>query len=241
MLPLSLTKLLALRNCYQLCERLRPILLPISIVALVCGALWGLIYAPTDFRQGDAYRIIFIHVPAAFSTEAIYMLMSAAAFIFLIWRIKLAYLVTRAAAPLGLSMAFITLMTGSLWGKPTWGVFWVWDARLTSVLLLFIIYLVIINIQKSLRPPDFAANASCVIILLGLVNIPIIKFSVNWWFTLHQPASLSVFRPPSMPPAMWMPLLFMIFAFNLYLLSLLLLRLSNEILSSEKRNLLQRL
>ena len=148
MLPLSLTKLLALRNCYRLSARLTPILLPVSIVLLIGGALWGLIYAPTDFRQGDAYRIIFIHVPAAFSAEAIYTFMSAAAFIFLIWRIKLAYLLTKAAAPLGLSMALITLVTGSLWGKPTWGVFWVWDARLTSVLLLFVIYLVIINVQK---------------------------------------------------------------------------------------------
>lgn len=236
MLPLSLTRLLALRNCYRLGTLLTPILLPISIGLLICGALWGLIYAPTDFRQGDSYRIIFIHVPAAFSAEAIYMFMSAAAFIFLIWRIKLAYLLTKAAAPLGLSMAFITLVTGSLWGKPTWGVFWVWDARLISVLLLFIIYLVIINIQKSLRPADFAAKASCVIILLGLINIPIIKFSVDWWFTLHQGASLSLFRPPSMPPSMWIPLLFMIFAFNLYLLTLLLIRLNNEILYSERRN-----
>lgn len=236
MLPLSLTRLLALRNCYRFSARLTPILLPISIVLLIGGALWGLIYAPTDFRQGDAYRIIFIHVPAAFSSEAIYILISAAAFIFLIWRIKLAYLLTKAAAPLGLSMALITLVTGSLWGRPTWGVFWVWDARLTSVLLLFVIYLVIINIQKSLRPADFAAKASCIVILLGLINIPIIKFSVDWWFTLHQSASLSLFRPPSMPPSMWLPLLFMIFAFNLYLITLLLLRLNNEILYSEGRN-----
>ena len=236
-LPLpDLTKLLALRNSYLLCIRLIPFLLPLSVFLLVTGALWGLIYAPTDFRQGDAYRIIFIHVPAAFSAEAIYMLLSAAAFIFLIWNIKLAYLITLAAAPLGLSMAFITLMTGSLWGKPTWGVFWVWDARLTSVLLLFIIYLVIINIQRALKPPDFAAKASCIVILLGLINIPIIKFSVNWWFTLHQPASLSLMRSPTMPASMWMPLVFMITAFNLFLLCLLLMRLRNEILQAEKQN-----
>lgn len=232
----SLKRLLAPPNAYGFCDAAIPFLFPAAILLLVVGAAWGLIYAPTDFRQGDVYRIMFIHVPAAFSAESIYMLLSAGAFVFLIWNIKLAYLLTRAAAPLGLGMALITLVTGSLWAKPTWGAFWVWDARLSSVLLLFIIYLVIINIQRSLRPADLAAKASSITILIGLINIPIIKFSVDWWFTLHQPASLSLLRSPSMPPAMWLPLIFMMVAFSFFLLVALLMRLRNEILQAEAKN-----
>ena len=236
MIYARITHFLALRNAYRLCDTLIPFLLPSSVLLLLIGALWGLIYAPPDFRQGEVYRIMFVHVPAAFSAESIYMLMSVGAFVYLVWNIKLAYLVTRAAAPLGLSMAFITLVSGSLWARPTWGTFWVWDARLTSVLLFFIMYMVIINIQSSLRPADLAAKASCITILLGLINIPIIKFSVDWWFTLHQTASLSLMRAPSMPPSMWLPLVFMIAAFNLFLLAVLLLRLRNEILRAETKN-----
>ena len=232
LLPLSLRRLATPRYAYTLIQTALPILSVLTVLVFFIGLSWALFLAPPDFRQGDVYRIMFVHVPAASCAENIYVLMAVAGGIYLVWNVKLANLFLRAAAPLGFSMAVITIVSGAIWGKPTWGAFWVWDARLTSMLVLAMLYLVIIYLHLAIQNPRAAARASCVLTIIGLINIPIIKFSVEWWFSLHQPASLTL-AGASMPPSMWSPLLFMILAFNLCWITLVCIRLSGEILTSE--------
>ena len=233
-LPISLRLLGSPRGAYLFCRAVQKPTVILTVLLLTCGVVWSLFIAPPDARQGDVYRIMFVHVPAAFCAEGIYVFMSLAAGVYLIWNMKLAGFAVRAAAPLGLGMALITLGSGSIWGKPTWGAYWVWDARLTSVLLLAVLYMIIIYLHRSLNNSTAAARASSVVTLVGLINIPVIKFSVNWWFSLHQPASLTL-GGFSMPAVMWMPLLTMILAFNLFWLTVFFIRLGNEILISEGR------
>lgn len=235
LLPLSLRELATPRRAFTLMQTALPILAIITVIAFFVGVSWALFLAPPDYRQGDVYRIMFVHVPAASCAENIYVLMAIAGGIYLVWNIKLAYLFLRAAAPLGFSMALITIVSGAIWGKPTWGAFWVWDARLTSMLVLGMLYLVIIYLHLAIQNTRAAARASCILTIIGLINIPIIKFSVEWWFSLHQPASLTL-TGASMPPSMWLPLLFMILAFNLFWITFTGIRLSGEILISERNS-----
>lgn len=199
-------------------------------VLFITGAYLGLVAAPSDYQQGEAYRIMFIHVPAAWLSLMIYSVMTVAAIIALVWRIKTAFLVCLCSAPIGLGFTLIALITGAIWGKPMWGTWWVWDARLTSELILAFIYFGVIALYTAFEHDKVAEKAMAFFTLVGAVNIPVIHYSVVWWNSLHQ--GPSVFRDggPAMPMSMLIPLLLIAFAFKFFYGWLLLLRLHNHIL-----------
>ena len=165
------------------------------------GLYWALVVAPADYQQGEAYRIMYIHVPAAWMSLFTYLVVAAASAAGLIWRHALAEVTARAAAPIGACFTAVALVTGSIWGKPMWGTWWVWDARLTSVLILFFLYLGYIALHDAFDDPARGARAASILALVGVVNLPIIKFSVDWWNTLHQPATVLRLGGPLSPPA----------------------------------------
>ncbi len=206
---------------------------------LVCFGygLWdGLFIAPADYQQGDGFRIIYVHVPSAFAAIAIYMTMAIAAFITLVWRVKIAAICMSCSAPIGAWFTFLALVTGSIWGKPMWGTWWIWDARLTSVLILFFLYLGFIALQSVIPNQQNRERAGAVMALVGVINLPIIHYSVIWWNTLHQGPTLSQFAKPSIAPAMLYPLLAMIAAFLLFYGLVLLSRMRNQILWRERNS-----
>ena len=205
----------------------------ISLVCFVVGLYGGLIYAPADYQQGDSFRIIYIHVPAAWMSLFVYMVMATAGGIGLIWRVKIAEVIARSSAPIGASFTFIALATGSIWGKPMWGTWWVWDARLTSELILLFLYLGYIALQSAFEDRRVASRAGAILALVGVVNIPIIHYSVEWWSTLHQGPTVSKFDSPSIHISMLIPLLIMTVAFKTFFISLLLVRARSEILMFE--------
>jgi heme exporter protein C len=198
------------------------------------GMAWS---APADYQQGETVRIMFLHVPAAWMALFFYVLMAASALGSLVWRHPLAEVSQRAAAPIGAAFTFICLVTGSLWGKPMWGTYWVWDARLTSVLVLFLMYGGVLALWHSIDEPSRAARAVSILTLVGAVNVPVIKFSVDWWNTLHQPASVFRIDGPTIHPAMLYPLLVMAIAFTAIGLSLHLAGMRTEILRRRVRTL----
>ena len=200
------------------------------IAAALVGGLW---LAPPDYQQGDGFRIIYIHVPSAILSMAVFGLMAIASAVGLIWRLRMAHAITAAAAPLGAAFTFLALVTGSLWGKPMWGAWWVWDARLTSELILLFLYLGIIGLQTSIDDRQSAARASAVLSLVGVVNIPIIHFSVQWWNTLHQGSTVTL-GTKAIAPSMLLPLLLMAGAFQIYYFLVLLLRMRCEVLLRER-------
>ncbi len=207
----------------------------LAVLALGSGLLWALLFAPADYQQGNSFRIIYIHVPAAILAQSCFMMMAVAGAIGLIWKMKLADMFLKAAAPVGASFTFLALFTGAVWGKPTWGSWWVWDARLTAMLILLFLYFGIIALQAAIEDATVAAKASAVLALVGLVNIPIIKYSVDWWNTLHQPATFKLTEKPAMPAEMWMPLLVMVIGFYSFFALVMLIRTRNEILERERR------
>ena len=205
-----------------------------SVLLLVTGAVWALLFVPPDYQQGNRVRIMYIHVPAAILAQSGYVMMALAASVFLIWRIKMADVAVQCIAPLGASITFLALITGAIWGKPTWGTWWVWDARLTSTLILLFLYVGIIALRAALDRRANAGRACAILALVGVVNLPVIKYSVNWWFTLHQPASFSLTEKPAMPVEMWMPLLFMVIAYYFFFFTVWIMRIRNEILVRER-------
>ena len=231
----TLDRLAAPKFFYPFAGRLLPWLGWLAAGLLLLGAGWGLAVAPADYQQGDSYRIMFIHVPAAWLSMLTYMVMAGGAFVFLVWRIKLADMLAKTCAPLGAAFTALTLVTGSLWGKPMWGTWWAWDARLTSELVLLFLYLGLIALRGAIDEPQRAGRATALLALVGVVNIPIIHFSVEWWNTLHQPASLTRMAGPAIHPAMLTPLLLMIAGFTVYFLAVLLQRLRCEILEREQQ------
>ncbi len=202
------------------------------LLALV-GLYLGLVVAPPDYQQGDSYRIIYIHVPAAWLSLFVYMMMASFAVIILVWRMKIAEVLLSASAPVGAAFTFIALATGSLWGKPMWGTYWVWDARLTSELILLFLYLGIMTLGSAVEDRRTAARAVAVLTLVGVVNIPIIHYSVEWWNTLHQGPTVTKIGAPSIHWTMLVPLLLMALAFKLYYFFVLLRRARCEILERE--------
>ena len=188
-------------------------LLPVTFCLLLVGAVWGLLIAPPDFRQGNSYRIIYIHVPSAVVALAGYYVMAFAGAVSLVWRIKMADVTMRAVAPVGAALTAIALVTGAIWGKPTWGTWWVWDARITSMLILLFLYLGVVALFEAYENKSAAARACAVLTLVGTVNIPIIYKSVDWWYSLHQPASIKFTGESAIDPSMLYPLLLMIGAF----------------------------
>jgi len=212
--------------------------MPSGLVALglfVLGLYQGLVVAPPDYQMGDSYRIIFIHVPSAWLSMFSYFVMALSAGIGLIWHIKVADMVARSIAPLGAMFTFCALVTGSLWGKPTWGTYWVWDARLTSELILLFLFIGYMALSSAIEDRRTASRASAVLALIGVINLPIIHFSVEWWNTLHQGSTITKLGRPSIDTRMLIPLLIMFFAFNFYFLSAMLNRLRCELLDQERR------
>ncbi len=204
------------------------------ILLTIIGLYLGLVVAPIDYQQGDSYRIMFVHVPSAWMSMFIYVVMATSGAIGLIWKIKLADIVAKVSAPIGAIFTFLALATGSIWGKPMWGTWWVWDARLTSELILLFLYLGYIALQNSFDNPNTASKASTVLALVGIVNLPIIHYSVKWWNTLHQGASVSKIGAPSIHIDMLIPLLLMAFAFQLFYILVVLKKAKNEVLIREQ-------
>jgi heme exporter protein C len=196
---------------------------------LAIGLYLSLLVAPPDYQQGDTVRIMFVHVPAAWMALSIYLFVAVASAVALVWRHPLAEVAARAAAPIGAAFTLVCLVTGSLWGRPMWGAWWVWDARLTSVLILFFLYLGYIALVNAFDDPARGGRAGSVLALVGIVNLPIIKFSVDWWNTLHQPASVVRMGGPRIDISMLVPLLVMAAAFSLLFLALLMLRMRTEL------------
>lgn len=221
--------------CFKITSTLLPYFAVLAALLLISGLVWGLVFAPQDYQQGNSFRIIYIHVPSAFLAQSIYLTMAIAGAIGIIWKMKVAEMVAYACAPIGASMAFIALFTGAVWGKPTWGAWWVWDARLTSMLILLFLYFGVMALYSAMDKAEDAARSSAILSLVGLANIPIIKYSVDWWNTLHQGATFTLTEKPSMPSEMWLPLLVMVFGFYFFFATAMMLRLRNEILRREKR------
>lgn len=213
-----------------------PWLTAFFMVLLVYGLYGGLVLAPADYQQGDSFRIIYIHVPSAWMSLFVYMVMAISGAIGLVWHIKLAEIVSISSAGIGAAFTFIALVTGSLWGKPMWGTWWVWDARLTSELILLFLYMGVIGLYGAIEDKRTAARAVAILALVGVVNIPIIHYSVEWWNTLHQGATVAKFDKPSMHPDMLIPLLVMAMAFKVFYAIALLMRCRNEVLQREQNN-----
>jgi heme exporter protein C len=213
--------------------RLSAIILPWASAAaalfLAAGLYYSLFSSPPDYQQGNTVRIMYIHVPAAWMSLFVYTNMGIAAAVGLIWRHPLADLFAKAAAPIGAGFTFVCLVTGSLWGAPMWGTWWVWDARLTSVLVLFFLYLGYMALVNAFDDPDRGLKAGNVLLLVGIVNVPIIKFSVDWWNTLHQPSSVIRMGGPTIDASMLTPLLLMALGFTMFFVALALVRVRSEL------------
>ncbi len=222
----------------RLAGALLPWVSAIGLILTVIGLYGGLFVAPADWQQGDAVRIMYVHVPAAWLASAGYMALALASAASLVWRHPLADLAAAEIAPVGAGFTAICLITGSLWGKPMWGAFWVWDARLTSVLVLFFLYLGHIALTRAFDTPERGYRAGAILALVGVINLPIIKFSVDWWNTLHQPASISLTGAPKMYIGMLWPLLFMALGASLIFAALVLARLSAAVMERRVRALL---
>jgi len=223
----------------SLVDRMVPWLTALTLILLGIGLYLAFFVAPPDYQQGEIVKIIFIHVPAAWLAMFGYMLIAVAALGTLIWRHPLADVAAKTAAPIGATFTFIALVTGSLWGKPMWGTYWVWDARLTSVLVLFLLYLGLLALWRAIEEPGRAGRAAAILALVGAVNIPIIHYSVVWWNTLHQPASVFRVGGPTIDPSLLAPLLVMALAFMLFFILLHLVSMRAEILRRRVRALRQ--
>jgi heme exporter protein C len=217
--------------------RVLPWLSGLGAALLAVGLSLAFFVAPADYQQGDTVRIMFVHVPAAWMCMFCYLCVAAGSAVGLIWRHPLAEVAARATAPAGAVFTLIALVTGSIWGKPMWGTWWVWDARLTSVLILFFLYLGYIALHDAFEDPARGARAASILALVGVVNLPIIKFSVDWWNTLHQPASIARLGGPALHPAMLWPLLTMALVFKLYFVAVLILRMRAQLTERRIQNL----
>jgi heme exporter protein C len=226
----------SLQALYPMAGLLIPWMAGSALVLGLIGLYIGLGLAPTDFQQGEAYRIIFVHVPAAWMSMFLYVVMACWAAIGLGLNAKPSFLMARAIAPTGAMFTFLALLTGSMWGKPTWGTWWVWDARLTSELILFFLYLGAMLLHASIDDRRRADRAAAVFAIVGVVNVPIIYFSVQWWNTLHQGASVSMTAAPKMATMMLTAMVIMMAAFWLYSLAVILARVRCEILEREGRS-----
>ena len=207
----------------------------LAAVLIALGLYLALFVAPPDYQQGESVRIMYVHVPSAWMALFIYTAVAGASAVALIWRHPLADLAAKASSPVGAAFTFLALVTGSLWGKPMWGAWWVWDARLTSVLVLFFLYLGHMALLHAFEDPVRGARAAAVLALVGFVNVPIIHFSVEWWSTLHQPSSVLRLEGPAIHPSMLWPLLAMAVGFTFYYVTVLLMRIKSELIAARLR------
>jgi heme exporter protein C len=219
---------------YGLAARLTPWFAWLTAALIVAGLYGGLFLAPPDYQQGDDFRIMYVHVPAAWMSLMVYTTMAVSAAVGLIWRIKVTHAVAASCAPIGASFTFLALVTGSLWGYRMWGTYWEWDPRLTSELILLFLYLGYMGLRSAVDDTQRADRASAVLAVVGVVNVPIIHYSVLWWNSLHQGPSVMQLAKPTMPPSMLIPLLVMLFGFTTLFAALLLVRLRAEILNRER-------
>jgi heme exporter protein C len=220
---------------YFISERFIPWLAVFAGLLITVGTVWGLAFAPADYLQGNSYRIMFVHVPAASLAMGGYFLLAICGVISLVWKVKTAEMVARAVAPIGALFCFLSLVTGGIWGKPTWGTYWVWDARLTSMLILLFLYMGIIALYNAYESSATGAKAAAILAIVGVVNLPIIKYSVVWWNTLHQGATFTMTAKPKMPAEMWLPLVLMILGFYTLFALLTVLKTRTIILQRERR------
>ena len=219
----------------ELADRLRPWALVLTGALFALGLYLALVKAPQDYQQGETVRIMYVHVPSAWMAMFAYVVVAAGSASALVWRHPLGDVVARAASPVGALFTLLALITGSLWGKPMWGAWWVWDARLTSVLVLLFLYMGHIALLNAFDDPARGGRAAAILALAGIVNLPIIKFSVDWWNTLHQPASISRFARPAIDPAILTPLLVMAAAYFAYFVTMLLVRVRAELAEAKLR------
>ena len=220
---------------YGTAAALAPWFLGLAAIAIGYGVVDGLVFAPPDYQQGDAFRIIYVHVPSAWLSLFAYVSMAVAAAIALIWRIKMGHAVAAASAPIGASFTLLALVTGSLWGRPMWGTFWAWDPRLTSELILLFLYVGVMSLRSAFEDPARGDRAAALLALVGVVNVPIIHFSVVWWNSLHQGATVAKFGKPTMAASMLWPLLSMALGFMLFYGAVLCMRLQGEVLNRERQ------
>ena len=233
---MNISKIANLKFFFTKTKNLSKILGYLTFFLMLGGIYWGLFVAPSDYLQGESYRIMYLHVPAAWLSLQVYMIMAFAGFISLVWKVKIMEIISIQCAPIGAYFTLIALVTGMVWGKPTWGTYWVWDARLTSELILLFLYIGIIALYSSFSDKRQAVKITSLLTIVGLVNIPIIHFSVEWWNTLHQGPSVTKFDQPSMHISMLLPLLYMFVVFNLYFVAVLIKRVQLGIYSREKKS-----
>jgi heme exporter protein C len=207
----------------------------VAVIAIACGLIGGLGFAPPDYQQGDAFRIIYVHVPSAYLSLLCYTTVAVAGAIGLIWRIKMAYALAAATAPIGASFTALALVTGSLWGKPMWGTYWAWDPRLTSELILLFLYAGVMSLRAAFEDPARGDRAAALLAIVGVVNVPIIHYSVLWWNSLHQGATIAKIGKPSMPASMLWPLLSMLLGFMCFYGAVVCIRLRGEVLNRERQ------
>lgn len=220
---------------FDISGKLLPWFSVFACLLLITGTVWGLAFAPKDYQQGDSFRIIYLHVPSAILAQSCYMMMAVSAIVSLVWKMKLADVFITSAAPIGALFTFLALFTGAVWGKPTWGTWWVWDARLTAMLVLLFLYFGVISLQTAIEDIQLSSKATAILVIVGVVNIPIIKYSVDWWNTLHQPATFKLTEKPAMVPEMWLPLLVMVIGIYCFFAAVVLLKMRNEILLRERK------
>ena len=219
---------------YALAQRLTPWFAIAAALLIAGGTYGGLVLAPPDYQQGDGFRIIYVHAPSAWLSLMIYTTMAVSAAVGLIWRIKVAHAAAAACAPVGAWFTLVVLVTGMLWGKPMWGAYWVWDPRLTAELFLLFLYLGYMGLRSGIEDTTRADRASAVLAVVGIVNVPIIRYSVEWWNSIHQAPSVMKMGKPTIDMAMLIPLLMMFAGFTLYFVAIFLLRLRAEVLQRER-------
>jgi heme exporter protein C len=224
------------RYFFRFSDALLPWLWPLALLTTLIGLGWGLAFAPEDYQQGNSYRIIFIHVPAASGALLGYVAMGVAGLVNLVWRMKMAEVMIKAIAPFGAVLAAIALLSGAIWGKPTWGTYWVWDARLTSMLIMFFLYLGVIALINAIPDPRQAGRAAGLLSVVGVINVVIVKYSVEWWHSLHQGSTLKVVGETSMPAEMLAPLLISMLGIYLLFAVSVLWRARAELLWRERKS-----
>ena len=227
------------KSYFDVLDRFTPFLVIMTIISFIIGSYFALYESPPDYIQGDSMRIMYVHVPSAWWALMSYSVLAVSCTIWFITRNPIFNLIAKSIAPIGAVFTLIALVTGSIWGKPTWGVWWVWDARLTSMLLLFFLYLAYIFLWQAISNKDLASKISAALAMIGFINVPIIKFSVDWWNTLHQPASISKLSSPSIDESMLIPLFIMAFASLCFLLTIFSVRLRIEFIESRISRLRQ--
>ena len=229
------------KSYFDVLDRFTPYLVLTTIISFIIGSYFALYDSPPDYIQGDSMRIMYVHVPSAWWALMSYSVLAISCMIWFITRNPIFNLIAKSIAPIGAVFTLIALVTGSIWGKPTWGVWWVWDARLTSMLLLFFLYLAYIFLWQAISNKDLASKISAALAMIGFINVPIIKFSVDWWNTLHQPASISKFSSPSIDESMLIPLFIMAFASLCFLITIFSVRLRIEFIETRISRLRQKI